>query len=126
MPNYLCYTGLGDFALRLVNGRHAGEGTVEVFYNGQWGSIYDYAWTYQDAMVVCQQLGFEEGLAYSRSYFGTSGRSTVIYNVQCTGNEVSLKDCPKTEYQRYLSMYEAGVQCYNDSGNITVYKFIIV
>ncbi len=44
--------------MRLAGGRHEKEGRLEVCMNGVWGAVAHYAWTFEDATVVCRQLGF--------------------------------------------------------------------
>ena len=44
-------------SVRLTDGLIPTEGTVEVCYNGAWNSVCDSDWGYQEAFVVCRQLG---------------------------------------------------------------------
>lgn len=43
--------------IRLV-GSVPNEGRVEIFNNGEWGTICNTGWDFKDAMVVCGMLGF--------------------------------------------------------------------
>ena len=49
-----------DVPVRLVDGSEY-VGRVEVYFNGEWGSICykEATWDSVEADVVCQQLGFE-------------------------------------------------------------------
>ena len=43
----------------LSDGSSYTEGRVEVCFNGSWvHAVYDDQWSYQDAQVVCKQLGY--------------------------------------------------------------------
>ena len=66
-------------ALRLVNGTNQLEGTVQVLYNGTWGSVCDNNWDILDARVVCHQLGYVDAISATRhSRFGISS-GIIIY-----------------------------------------------
>lgn len=51
-------------AARLIGGGSNKSGRLEVYLNGQWGTVCDTHLTDRDASVICQQLG----LGYKPSY----------------------------------------------------------
>lgn len=80
--------------VRLVNGPNRCAGRVEVFHDGQWGTICDDNWDMREARVVCQQLGC--GAASSvpaDAHFGRGADPIWLDNVKCKGTESALSQC---------------------------------
>ena len=44
--------------IRLQGGKYVNQGRVEVYCNGQWGTICDDGFSSNDARTVCKQLGY--------------------------------------------------------------------
>uniref|UniRef100_A0A674K899 SRCR domain-containing protein n=1 Tax=Terrapene triunguis TaxID=2587831 RepID=A0A674K899_9SAUR len=90
------------------------EGRVEVFLNGQWGSVCDDGWTDKDAVVVCRQLGYS-GAAKARTmaYFGEGHGPIHLDNVECSGTERTLGECVKPDNGIHNCWHseDAGVSC---------------
>nr|XP_055075740.1 T-cell differentiation antigen CD6-like isoform X1 [Misgurnus anguillicaudatus] len=100
-------------AVRLVGGGHRCGGRVEV-WRGSWGTVCDDGWDEKDAGVVCAQLGC--GYAVSVSGEGVpygQGRGPIhLDELNCTGNERSLWECPAVSQGHDCGHKEdAGVVC---------------
>uniref|UniRef100_A0A672YD56 Neurotrypsin n=1 Tax=Sphaeramia orbicularis TaxID=375764 RepID=A0A672YD56_9TELE len=100
--------------IRLVGGQSRSEGTVEVFHAGQWGSICDDQWDDSDAEVVCRQLGLSGvARAWGQAHFGKGSGHVWLDEVRCTGNELTLEQCPKSAWGEHNCLHseDAGVSC---------------
>ena len=106
----------------MVGGSSYNEGTVEINYNGEWGTVCDDGWDGTDAGVVCRQLGYgSSGIPYYGAYFhfGQESESVWLDGVSCTGDELTLAECGHlgVGITRSCSYYEdAGVRCYGTQG----------
>ena len=81
--------------MRLVDGIDETEGRVEIFYDGEWGTICDDFWGIADANVVCREIGCPYGAieAPRAATFGEGTGTIWLDNVHCTGNELYLSNC---------------------------------
>eukprot|EP00118_Oscarella_pearsei_P010004 m.59252 g.59252 ORF g.59252 m.59252 type:complete len:1571 (+) comp34878_c0_seq2:55-4767(+) len=87
-------TPSGKAPVRLINGELPYEGTVEVFHQGEWGSVCDDNWNIADANVVCRQLGYTRAVqAYSRAFYGQTDGRIWMDEVNCYGWETTLSSC---------------------------------
>ena len=113
----MCIHTIG-ISVKLVGGSSYNEGRVEVFYNGQWGTVCDDGWDDTDAGVVCRQLGFGSGTAIGSANFSQASGPIWLADVSCTGNESTLASCGHrgvtiTSCYRYE---DAGVRCSGGDG----------
>lgn len=110
---------LQDGAVRLVGDEHGrrDRGRVEIYINGEWGTVCDDLWTTKNAEVVCRQLGFLYALKASRNAEFGEGKDLRILldDVQCEGTEPSLLDCthPGVGTNNCAHYEDAGVICGN-------------
>jgi len=80
--------------LRLM-GRHAtmDRGRLELFYDGQWGTISSDYFALQNARVACRQLGFRDGVVVDAAAFGPATGQIWLNDLTCRGDEAELLKC---------------------------------
>merc|ERR1712142_1173651 len=89
-------------------------GRVEIYLNGEWGTVCDDAWGIEDARVVCRQLGFSDAIsAPGSAFFGEGEGLTQMDDVGCSGSEETLTSCSFTDSTNENCGHseDAGVVC---------------
>ena len=102
-----------NWSIRLTDSETDNEGRVEICTDGIWMTIdatYYYTWSYNEAKVVCRQLGYYDQCKYVTCicYFMSTTGSVAItdikwktknerigYAFSCNGNEQYLNNCSK-------------------------------
>lgn len=113
-------TNTAEGTVRLVNGPSSSEGRLEVYHNGQWGTVCDDDWKHENSQVVCRQLGFFGHGFFTTGLMGYEEAVGPIWldNVECYGNEERLVYCI---YQDWGSnncdhTEDVGIQCTPNHG----------
>ena len=95
------------------------HGIIEVKKNGVWGRVCMQGWDNKDANVACRQLGYKGGVAYLHIVKNT--KAMLMRNFQCLGTESTLAQCARDETSDVsncsFDANDAGVVCYNKTGN---------
>jgi hypothetical protein len=78
------------------------EGFVEIYYvdsgsgdNGRWLRLCGEGWSYNEAFVVCKELGYPNVASYSSKVSEDGQLADNTFN--CSMEEASLKDCAKVQ-----------------------------
>ncbi|XP_058878438.1 T-cell differentiation antigen CD6-like isoform X2 [Acipenser ruthenus] len=105
----------GHRAVRLAGGRDACAGRVEVWEEGFWGTVCDDWWDMKDGNVACAQVGCGfavEVLSDGARQFGNGHGPILMDDVNCTGTERFLWECPVLKHSGDCGHKEdAGVIC---------------
>ena len=101
--------------LRLVGGGWTRCGRVEVYYDGQWGTVCDDKFGSSDGDVICKQLGYPYAKSvYRRAYFGRGSGPIWLDNLDCSSEANSIIACRHNGWGLHNCKHkeDAGVCCY--------------
>uniref|UniRef100_A0A672FK27 Lysyl oxidase homolog n=1 Tax=Salarias fasciatus TaxID=181472 RepID=A0A672FK27_SALFA len=94
--------------------RKHNEGRVELFHQGEWGTVCDDDFSISNAHVLCRQLGFVEATGWTHSAKYGKGLGRIwLDNVQCGGGEKSIALCKSRGWGNSDCTHDedAGVVC---------------
>jgi len=100
--------------VRLVNGSTEYEGRVEVYHNGEWGTVCDNGWDLNNAQVVCSELGIGQAIAARHNAFYGQGSGEIwLDNLNCVGTEGTIGNCSHRGWgiENCEHSEDAGVKC---------------
>ena len=118
--------------MRLVGGNDSFEGRVEVYYQGDWGTICGDGWGINNADIICRQLGYPlASEAWQGAHFGPGSGPILLDEVSCSGSESHISECGHNGWFIHNCNHgeDAGVTCVDTSsqsldGNAQDYSVI--
>ena len=87
---------------------------MEVYHNGQWGTVCDSRWDLNDAEVVCSELGYGKATAAIPQALHGKGSGQIWFdNVNCVGTEQTIRKCSYRgwRYHHCSHRNDASVRC---------------
>uniref|UniRef100_A0A1X7SF93 SRCR domain-containing protein n=1 Tax=Amphimedon queenslandica TaxID=400682 RepID=A0A1X7SF93_AMPQE len=104
--------------IRLQGGTYSSYGRLEVYCNGQWGTVCDDTFDATDARVACRQLGYSDYNSYSGNLAGSSSQPIWLDRVYCSSSDSCLaycESCPSSEYHNCRHSEDVALGCEFDT-----------
>ncbi|XP_019849190.1 PREDICTED: deleted in malignant brain tumors 1 protein-like [Amphimedon queenslandica] len=99
--------------IRLQGGTYSSYGRLEVYCNGQWGTVCDDSFGATDARVTCRQLGYSDYSTYE-NLAGSSSQPIWLGRVSCWSSFnclSSCESCPSSQYQNCTHSQDVALGC---------------
>ena len=87
---------------------------MEVFHDGEWGTVCDDEWDLNDAQVICNELGYGKAIdARPSGFYGWGSGEIWLDNLNCGGTEDSVVNCSHGGWGYHNCHHgeDAGVKC---------------
>uniref|UniRef100_A0A1X7U7E9 SRCR domain-containing protein n=1 Tax=Amphimedon queenslandica TaxID=400682 RepID=A0A1X7U7E9_AMPQE len=104
--------------IRLQGGTYSSYGRLEVYCNGQWGTVCDDSFGPTDARVACRQLGYSDYYSYSGNLAGSSSQPIWLDSVSCSSSYTCLatcESCPSSQYHNCRHSEDVALGCEFDT-----------
>ena len=100
-------------AVRLSNGDNRRSGRVEMFINGEWGTVCKDSWSTASSSVVCRQLGLGSTGVMTSYGAGPMSYSIHLDEVRCNGSEANILACQHSRLGHHDCYHsdDVGVTC---------------
>ena len=102
---------------------------MELWRNGEWGTVCDDRWSLNDAHVVCRVLGYSGASeAPCCARYGPGTGRIILDNVGCSGSEGSLYSCTHNGLYSHDCGHneDASAVCECDSHNTILFPNVII
>ena len=67
---------------------------MEVYHNGEWGTVCDDGWDLNDAQTICNELDLGTAVAARHNAFYGQGNGQIwLSNINCVGSELLIENC---------------------------------
>lgn len=108
-----------DYKIKFSGKEHGPTGKVLIEHNGTTGFVCSDDFDNADAAVVCREMGFKKGRAYtllmSSPYSQYINLAPMVSMLDCTGVEARLKDCKGFSLHNVTPCtWSAAALCYDD------------
>ena len=103
-----------------------GSGRVEIFYQGEWGTVCDDGWGMYDAIVACRQLGYKYAVRILHKDDVPDGSGQIwLENVNCSGSEKTLASCGHNGWGVHDCYHreDVGIECSSAGKSVIIVFF---
>ena len=87
---------------------------MEVYHDGEWGTVCDDGWNLNDAQIVCSELGLGRAIYVRGNGFYGQGSGLILSgNLYCYGYQQTIEHCVIKSHRSFICDHEqdAGVKC---------------